>query len=67
MKNPREIAVNLPDIPVSKTPLTVRLMTHADSMQSEGWYTTANVLAEASEAITRMTALLREAGIDHDL
>jgi len=26
-------------------------MTQADSMQSEGWYTTANVLAEAAEAL----------------
>lgn len=34
-----------------KTPLSTRLMTHAGSMQSEGWYTTANVLAEAAEAI----------------
>lgn len=34
-----------------KTPLSTRLMTHADSMQSEGWYTTANVLAEAAEAL----------------
>lgn len=34
-----------------KTPLSPRLMSHADSMQSEGWYTTANVLAEAAEAL----------------
>ena len=34
-----------------KTPLSTRLMTHADSMQGEGWYTTANVLAEAAEAL----------------
>jgi hypothetical protein len=34
-----------------KAPLSRRLMTHADNMQSEGWYTTANVLAEAAEAI----------------
>lgn len=26
-------------------------MTHADNMQSEGWYTTANVLTEAAEAL----------------
>lgn len=30
-------------------------MTHADSMQSEGWYTTANVLAEAAEALADWT------------
>lgn len=38
-----------------KTPLSTRLMTHADSMQSEGWYTTANVLAEAAEALADWT------------
>jgi hypothetical protein len=51
MRRGREIPVNLPDIPVAKTPLSVRLLTHADSMQSEGWYTTANALAEAAEAV----------------
>lgn len=51
MKGPREIPVNLPNIPVGKTPLRTRLLTHADSMQSEGWYTTANVLAEAADAV----------------
>lgn len=34
-----------------KTPLSTRLLTHADNMQSEGWYTTANVLAEAAEVL----------------
>lgn len=38
-----------------RTPLSTRLMTHADSMQSEGWYTTANVLAEAAEAVADWT------------
>lgn len=38
-----------------KTPLSTRLATHADSMQSEGWYTTANVLAEAAEALADWT------------
>ena len=36
---------------MSRYPLSPRLMTHAESMQSEGWYTTANVLAEAAEAL----------------
>ena len=31
--------------------LSKRLLTHADNMQSEGWYTTANVLAEAAEVL----------------
>lgn len=39
-----------------KTPLSTRLMTHADSMQGEGWYTTANVLAEAAEALADWTS-----------
>lgn len=34
-----------------KSPLSPRLEVHADNMQSEGWYTTANVLAEAAEAL----------------
>lgn len=34
-----------------KTPLSQRLVAHADNMQGEGWYTTANVLAEAAEAL----------------
>ena len=38
-----------------KPPLSTRLMTHADNMQSEGWYTTANVLAEAAEALADWT------------
>ncbi len=36
--------------------LSRRLMTHADNMQSEGWYTTANVLAEAAEALADWTS-----------
>lgn len=39
----------------AKSPLSPRLMTHADNMQSEGWYTTANVLAEAAEALADWT------------
>lgn len=38
-----------------KPPLSSRLMVHADNMQSEGWYTTANVLAEAAEALADWT------------
>jgi hypothetical protein len=38
-----------------KPPLSPRLLGHADSMQSEGWYTTANVLAEAAEALADWT------------
>lgn len=38
-----------------KAPLSPRLMTHAYNMQSEGWYTTANVLAEAAEALADWT------------
>lgn len=38
-----------------KAPLSTRLMTHADSMWSEGWYTTANVLGEAAEALADWT------------
>lgn len=38
-----------------KAPISSRLMTHAGSMQSEGWYTTANVLAEAAEALADWT------------
>ena len=34
-----------------KLPLSARLEVHAGNMQSEGWYTTANVLAEAAEAL----------------
>lgn len=55
MSRPREIPVNLPDIPVSKGPIAPRLMTHANNMQSEGWYTTANILAEAAEALADWT------------
>ncbi len=31
--------------------LSQRLLIHADNMQGEGWYTTANVLAEAAQAL----------------
>jgi hypothetical protein len=34
-----------------KHPLSPRLEVHAENMQAEGWYTTANVLAEAAEAL----------------
>lgn len=40
---------------MSRSPLSPRLMTHANNMQSEGWYTTANVLAEAAEALADWT------------
>jgi hypothetical protein len=39
----------------AKAPLSSRLEVHADNMQSEGWYTTANVLAEAAEALADWT------------
>lgn len=35
-------------------PITVRLRTHADNMQLEGWYTTANVLDEAATEIEHL-------------
>ena len=38
-----------------KAPLSKRLEVHADNMHSEGWYTTANVLAEAAEALADWT------------
>ena len=38
-----------------RPPLSPRLITHADNMQGEGWYTTANVLAEAAEALADWT------------
>jgi hypothetical protein len=38
-----------------KMPLSPRLMHHANNMQDEGWYTTANVLAEAAEALADWT------------
>lgn len=40
---------------MSRQPLSQRLMGHAESMQSEGWYTTANALAEAAEALADWT------------
>lgn len=51
-----EIPVNLPDIPVPLPSLPTRCRTHADNMQSEGWYTTANVLAEAADLIEKIPA-----------
>jgi hypothetical protein len=33
-----------------------RCRVHADKMQGEGWYVTANVLAEAAETIKRLRA-----------
>jgi len=36
-------------------PISQRLDVHADKMQLEGWYTTANVLAEAAEALADWT------------
>lgn len=36
---------------MNRPTLSRRLLTHADNMQDEGWYTTANVLAEAAEVI----------------
>lgn len=38
-----------------KTPISTRLMTHSDSMWSEGWYTVANCMAEAAEALADWT------------
>lgn len=38
-----------------KMPISTRLMHHANNMQDEGWYTTANVLAEAAEALADWT------------
>lgn len=35
--------------------LSKRLEVHADNMQSEGWYTTANALAAAAEALADWT------------
>lgn len=40
---------------MSRRALSPRLMIHADKMQSEGWYVTANVLAEAAEALADWT------------
>lgn len=38
-----------------KAALAPRLLVHADKMQSEGCYVTANVLAEAAEALADWT------------
>lgn len=38
-----------------KPPLSPRLEAHAEKMQGEGWYTTANALAEAAEALADWT------------
>lgn len=38
-----------------KPPLSPRLMNHAFKMEGEGWYTTANVMAEAAEALADWT------------
>jgi hypothetical protein len=42
---------------VSRLTLPQRAMIHADNMQSEGWYTTANVLAECAEVLDAAEAL----------
>lgn len=38
-----------------KPPLSPRLLNHAYKMEGEGWYTTANVMAEAAEALADWT------------
>lgn len=40
---------------MTRPSLSKRLEVHADNMQGEGWYTTANVLAEAAEALADWT------------
>ena len=40
--------------------LSERALIHADNMQSEGWYTTANVLAECAEVLERLRGALQK-------
>lgn len=62
-KRGREIPVNLPDIPgLHKPSLSDRCRVHADNMQSEGWYTTANVLDEAAQALDQLNAPATKSG-----
>ena len=49
-----EIPVNLPEIPVPLPDLVKRCRIHADKMQDEGWYTTANALDAAAEALEKL-------------
>lgn len=42
---------------MSRPTLPQRAMIHAENMQSEGWYTTANVLAECAEALDEESAM----------
>jgi hypothetical protein len=53
-KQRKEIEVNLPDIPVQRPDLVKRCRIHADKMQDEGWYTTANVLDAAANALENL-------------
>lgn len=43
---------------MSRPTLSQRAMIHADNMQSEGWYTTANVLAECAETLDEESATM---------
>ena len=49
-----EIPVNLPDIPVRPLTLAQRCRIHAEKMQGEGWYVTANVLDAAANELERL-------------
>lgn len=42
---------------MTRPSLPERALIHADNMQSEGWYTTANVLAECAEALDEESAM----------
>lgn len=42
---------------MTRPTLPERALIHADNMQSEGWYTTANVLAECAEALDEESAM----------
>lgn len=42
--------------PEDSVRLSERAMIHAENMQSEGWYTTANVLAASAEALDEARA-----------
>lgn len=46
------------DHPEVTVKLSERAMIHADNMQSEGWYTTANVLAASAEALDEARAAI---------
>lgn len=42
---------------MTRPTLPERALIHAENMQSEGWYTTANVLAECAEALDEESAM----------